>query len=108
MLGNIFAAWLYEQVFGKGHTPTMQSGGSTSGGSTQAGGGATGSTLPATGKSGCRPPLMTVTGPNPDWFVFTGVELALIVLMLIGILAVLFGNKETDETVLKVAEVAAA
>lgn len=119
MLGNVFAKWLYDQIFGP--KPPIKNDGQgggilqapgdvpkDGGGTMQSGDGATGGTMQSADKqTGCRPPFMkgVPPTPNPDWFVFTGVELALIVLMIVGILAVLFGNPETD---ISIAEVAAA
>lgn len=64
--------------------------------------GSGGGLLGQTVTRGCRPPIT-----SPEFFAFLGVEIALIALMLIGILAVLFGNPETDVKVAKVAAMVA-
>lgn len=54
----------------------------------------------------CKPTFSPL-GDNSAWFVFRGVEAALIVLMLVGILAILFGNQEANSKMAQVAMVAA-
>jgi hypothetical protein len=55
---------------------------------------------------GCRPSF-SVAGDNSAWVSFVGIEAALILLMLIGILAVLFGNKERNEQAAQIVALAA-
>jgi len=94
----------FDWLFGP-HPPIFgESGSDGSGGSTVAGGS---NPPPVTGGGsggGCAP-AFTPLGDNSAWFVYHGIEVGLVVLMLIGILAILFGNSETD---VSIAEVAAA